>query len=160
MKGYLMEHLQTILQFCKLFKSVCAIFINFRLFLVSNMVDSLHDLTNIFWIWFWQYSIKGLVWHLNLFSISLQFILVQLWNHTQISSWNQPVLSDKRKVSCLGFKPTTDRLHVRWTVWMYVMCELWTKGATVNLKRFISWNRQTYFVNIQLTCLDEYSFCK
>jgi len=29
-----------------------------------------------------------------------QFILVQLRNHTRICSWNQPVLSNKGKVSC------------------------------------------------------------
>jgi len=28
------------------------------------------------------------------------FILVRLWNHAQIRSWNQPVLGNEGKVSC------------------------------------------------------------
>ena len=36
-------------------------------------------------------------------------MLVRLWNHARIRSWNQPVLSNKGKVSCLRKQ--------RWTLW-------------------------------------------
>ena len=47
--------------------------------------------------------------------------LVWLWNHPRICSWNQPVLSNKGKVSCsrkqrgplMGLEPTTSILRVR-----------------------------------------------
>ena len=63
---------------------------------------------------------EGANWHLSQSSIKT-FIKVLLWNHAQIRSWNQPVLSNKGKVSCsmkqrgplMGFEPKLDTLWVR-----------------------------------------------
>ena len=52
------------------------------------------------WVWFWRYLMRGLIWHLSQYSIRPSIILVWLWNHAWIHSWNQPVLSNKGKVSC------------------------------------------------------------
>ena len=41
---------------------------------------------------FWRYLTRGLIWHLSQSSKGPQFILVRLWHHARIRSWNQPVL--------------------------------------------------------------------
>ena len=64
---------------------------------------------------------EGLIWHLSRSSIRPSLFLVWLWNHARIRSWNQPVLSNKRKVSCsrkqrgplVGLEPTTSELRLR-----------------------------------------------
>ena len=86
-----------------------------------------------------SYSIKGLMYlvsvvdlvlvltifnegaYLTFKSILLQLILVRLWTHARIRSWNQPVLSNKGKVSCsmiqrgplMGLEHTTSTLRIR-----------------------------------------------
>ena len=53
--------------------------------------------------------------------IYIWFNLVRLWNHARIRSWNQPVVSNKSKVSCSRKQrcplmgPTTSNLQVRRT---------------------------------------------
>ena len=74
-----------------------------------------------FGFWFWRYLKRELIWHFSQFSWGPQFILVWLWNHARIRSWNQPVLSNKGKVYCsrkqrgplMGLKPMTSTLRVR-----------------------------------------------
>ena len=49
---------------------------------------------------FWRYLTRGLIWHLSHIFIRPSVFLVWLWNHARIRSWNQPVPSNKGKVSC------------------------------------------------------------
>ena len=57
----------------------------------------------------------------SIFHKALNFSSVRLWYHARIHSWNQPVLSNKGKVSCsrkqrgplMGLEPTTSTLRVR-----------------------------------------------
>ena len=56
--------------------------------------------SNVVLYCFWRYLMRGLNWHLSQPFIGPQLILVRLWKHAQIRSCNQPVLSNKGKVSC------------------------------------------------------------
>ena len=60
-----------------------------------------------------------------------------MWNHAPIGSWNQPILSNERKLSCsrkqrgpsMGLEPTTSTLGVRRLVilypWKHIYCMCW-----------------------------------
>ena len=63
----------------------------------------------------------------SIFHKALYLFLVWLWNHARICSWNQPVLSNKGKVSCsrkqlgslMGLEPKISTLQIiaiRWTM--------------------------------------------
>ena len=51
---------------------------------------------NVCFLLFWRYLTRGLIWHLSQPSIYFSLIV----NSSSICSWNQPVLSNKGKVSC------------------------------------------------------------
>ena len=85
-----------------------------------ELVGSWSELINLtIWnrnmFWFWRYLTLTLI-----YKKGLNFSSVGLWNHPQICSWNQPVLSYEGKVSCLrkqcelfmGFELNIDRLPV------------------------------------------------
>ena len=63
----------------------------------------------------------GRIGHLSESSIRPSDYLVRLWNHARIRSWNQPVISNKGKISSsrkqrgplMGLGPTTSTLRVR-----------------------------------------------
>ena len=53
----------------------------------------------VFFGGFWRYLTRGLIWHLSQSSIRPSIWFSTIVN-AQIRSWNQPVLSNKGKVSC------------------------------------------------------------
>ena len=76
-----------------------------------------YKVTYLVFIWFLRYLTRMLIRHLSL-PLDPQFILVLLWYHDRICTWNQPVLSNKGKISCsrkqplMGLEPTTSVLRV------------------------------------------------
>ena len=66
---------------------------------VCSVWNGPHTSSKHFW-GFWRYITRGLIWHLRQSSTWPSFFLVWLWNYARILSWNQPVLSNKGKVSC------------------------------------------------------------
>ena len=70
--------------------------------------------------WFWRYLTRRFIQHWSQSSIRSPSSLIRLWNHAQISSWNQTILSDEGNVSwswvqrgaVMGFESTTERLRV------------------------------------------------
>ena len=75
------------------------------------------------WFWFWRYLTRGLIWHLSKSSILRPSIYIRSTVKSCLNcSWNQPVLSNKGKVSCprkqrghlMGLKPTTSTWVRNW----------------------------------------------
>ena len=73
-------------------------------------------------VWVLTIFNDGVIGHLSQFFIRTRLILVRLWNHAQIYSWNQPVLRNEGN-SFLFSKPTRDfGVDGRWHVFYMFVC--------------------------------------
>jgi len=66
----------------------------------TNSFNSTYNNLVLVWYWFWRYLTRGLIWHLSQSSIRPSIYFSSIVKSARICSWNQPVLSNKGKVSC------------------------------------------------------------